>query len=125
MKRQPGTTPFHSSALDTADGREAVQRLRRILEQRHGERITLHDLGDALNLSPFQALRLFQRHCGITPHQYLVRYRVEKASRMLLDGEAIAEVAAQVGFTDQSHMTRHFKKVLGVTPSQYRAIDTA
>jgi AraC-like DNA-binding protein len=122
----PATAPVTGQAPGAArSGRETVRQLREILESRHEERITLHDLGEALNLSPFQALRVFQRHCGITPHQYLVRFRVAKATRMLLEGEPIAEVAAQVGFTDQGHMTKHFKKLLGVTPSKYRTIQAA
>ncbi|MEJ8571532.1 helix-turn-helix transcriptional regulator [Microbaculum marinum] len=120
MERAPAGGPAASAAARSRDGRETVLKLRRILEQRYEERITLHDLSDALDLSPFQTLRVFQRHCGITPHQYLVRYRVEQATRLLRDGEPIAEVAAQVGFTDQSHMTKHFKKLLGMTPSRYR-----
>lgn len=120
MHSQPISTTT-SSVRDADSDRETVQQMRGILEQRHEERITLTDLGHEMNLSPFQTLRVFQRHLGITPHQYLLRYRVEKARLLLCAGEPIAEVAAQVGFTDQSHMTKHFKRLLGTTPSRYRA----
>jgi AraC-like DNA-binding protein len=123
--RQSDASGLHGATGEGGGGDRAIaRRLQRILEQRHEERLTLTDLGDALDLSRFQALRVFRRHCGITPHQYLVRVRVAQASRMLLQGEPIAEVAAQVGFTDQSHMTKHFKRLLGVTPSKYRAMET-
>jgi len=53
------------------------------------------------------------------PHAYQVRIRVEAARRMLLSGFAIATVAAELGFADQSHFTRHFRRVMGITPAQY------
>lgn len=59
---------------------------------------------------------------GLAPHQYLIRHRVEEAKRLLSEKKmAIAEVARQVGFADQSHLTRHFKQVVGVMPKQFIA----
>jgi AraC-like DNA-binding protein len=118
MSGMHGTAACTSTAGHGTRGK--ANELRRLIEARQRERITLRELGRALGLSPFQVLRLFRRHHGVTPHQYLVRLRVAEASRLLRHGEPIAAVAAEVGFADQSHMARHFKRLLGVTPSHYR-----
>lgn len=56
---------------------------------------------------------------GVTPHQYILQRRIEKAKYLLQQGKlSIAEVAATVGFCDQSHFTRYFKRIVGVTPKQ-------
>ncbi len=64
-------------------------------------------------------MRCFTRSFGIAPHRYLLGRRIEAARRRLLDGEPIADVAAAVGFHDQAHLTRHFKRHVGTTPSRY------
>jgi AraC-like DNA-binding protein len=70
-------------------------------------------------LSRFQALRLFRRHYGITPYAYQLHFRIAHAKRSLRGGAPLAQVAANYGFVDQSHFTRHFKRLVGVTPGQY------
>jgi AraC-like DNA-binding protein len=66
-------------------------------------------------------VRSFGREFGLPPHRYLVGRRVEAARRRLLDGEPIADVATAVGFHDQSHLHRHFTRLLGVTPRKFAA----
>jgi AraC-like DNA-binding protein len=61
----------------------------------------------------------FKAHFGVPPTRYLLQVRIDEARRLLRQGEDIAEVAVAVGFADQSHLTRHFKDVLGVTPARY------
>jgi AraC family transcriptional regulator len=66
--------------------------------------------------------RLFKEATGLPPHQYVIARRVERA-RQLLQGSAdlsLAEVAAHAGFSDQSQFARHFKRLVGVTPGQFR-----
>jgi AraC family transcriptional regulator len=85
--------------------------------------IGLADLAQAAHLSPFHLSRLFKKATGRTPHQYLVEVRVNSARSLLTAGagsRSLADIAAAVGFADQSHLTRHFKRVLGVTPKQLR-----
>lgn len=83
------------------------------------QNIKLADLAQAVGMSQYYFCRLFKQSMGITPHQYLVRQRVEKAKHLLLQKElSIAEVALQVGFTHQSHLNRHFKRLLGITPKK-------
>ena len=66
-------------------------------------------------------MRSFSREVGIPPHRYLTGRRLDRARRLLLAGGRPAEVAAEVGFHDQAHLTRHFKRMLGVTPGAYAA----
>lgn len=80
------------------------------------------DLGALSKLwgrSRFSALRLFKRRFGLPPLSYQIHLRVEQAQAALRAGERPARVAADCGFFDQSHLTRHFKRILGTTPAQY------
>ena len=113
--------PENSFQLD--DGSRIAEEIRKLLESHFDKRITLERIGRAFGLSSFQVLRLFQRHHGISPFAYLGRIRIERAVEMLLDGEPIAGVAVAVGFVDQSHMTKHFKRHYGVTPVKYRSLN--
>jgi AraC-like DNA-binding protein len=79
----------------------------------------LRSLSEQLGTSRFSALRAFKRHFGLPPHNYQIHLRVEQAQSGLRAGQSPARVAVDCGFFDQSHMTRHFKRVLGTTPAQY------
>ena len=79
----------------------------------------LYQLAAMQGLSRFQLLRSFKRKYGLSPREYHVRLRIGLAQRALREGQPAAQVAAEYGFVDQSHMTRHFKRLLGVTPMQY------
>jgi AraC-like DNA-binding protein len=95
--------------------------LRDLLDARLSEGITLGEAGRILVVSPAHLVRSFTRRFGISPHRYLVGRRIEAARRQLLDGLPVARVAADVGFHDQAHLTRHFKRHVGTTPGSYRA----
>jgi len=83
--------------------------------------ISLDELAEAAGLSTSHFEVLFKRSTGVTPHQYVVRCRVERARELLgNDDLSLAQVAARSGFCDQSHLTRHFKRIVGITPSGYR-----
>ncbi len=64
-------------------------------------------------------MRVFRQETGLPPHTYLIQLRINQAKAHLQAGETIAEVAAATGFSDQSHLTRRFKRIVGVTPGQY------
>lgn len=91
------------------------------LRDRYTESITLEDLAQSVNLSPLKVLRLCRREWGLPPHRYLIQLRVQQAKRLIIAGMPLAEVAADTGFSDQSHLNRHFKRIFGVTPGQYQA----
>jgi len=84
--------------------------------------LVVADLARSAGCSPDQLQRRMRRVFGITPTQYLLRERVDRAARLLADGqESIATVAARCGFYDQAQLTRHFGRFMGLTPAQYRS----
>jgi len=81
---------------------------------------TLDELAAAAGMSPFALLRAFRDATGLPPHAYLNQLRVRLARRLLDAGLPPADVAAEAGFADQPHLTRHFKRVVGVPPGAYQ-----
>lgn len=79
--------------------------------------LSLSELAAVVQMSPFHFARLFKESTGLAPHQFVIRCRVERAKELLVQGRmAIAGIATEVGFANQSHLTRHFKRIVGVTP---------
>ncbi len=115
-----------SSPLAQTDGAGpspvAVRKAKDYIHDNLGTDMALADIAAAAHLSPFHFCRLFKRATGLAPHQYVLRARVERAKNLLLGRPELplAEVAARTGFSDQSHFTRHFKRLAGVTPGRYR-----
>jgi AraC family transcriptional regulator len=107
----------HDRGLPAAKLRRAVEAINDRIEAG----ISLSELAEAVGVSVSHFEVLFRRSTGLSPHQYLLQQRVDRA-RELLGDEALslAEVAARAGFCDQSHLTRHFRRIVGVTPGQYR-----
>lgn len=105
------------------DRRDAplARRLRDLLEDRLGETFTIADAAAILGVNPSHLVRSFSQAYGIPPHRYVTGRRVDRARHLLLAGHAPAAVAAEVGFHDQAHLTRHFRRVLGTTPGTYAA----
>ncbi|MBD2446381.1 helix-turn-helix transcriptional regulator [Nostoc sp. FACHB-152] len=84
--------------------------------------IKLTDIAELLGISHYYFCHLFKQSVGITPHQYLIQKRIEKAKLLLKNRElSIAEVALECGFIDQSHLTKHFKRLVGLTPKAMRS----
>ena len=87
------------------------------------ENISLNDLAGALALSRYHFARGFREAMGMTPHEFVLRRRVARAQALLRRTRTpLHEIAAMCGFADQSHMTRVFKKQLGMTPGKYRLV---
>jgi AraC-like DNA-binding protein len=99
--------------------RISVQKARAYLEDHYAENISLEELAAFVNLSLFHLLRVFRDAVGLPPHNYLTQVRITRAKQLLLTSMSLAQVALTVGFTDQSHLTKHFKRIMGVTPGQY------
>lgn len=95
-------------------------RLRQVMDyiQSHLEQdLSLNELSAIAQMSPHYFSQLFKQSTGVTPHQFVIRARVERARELLISRKwSIAEVAKMVGFVDQSHLHRHCKRLLGVTP---------
>jgi AraC-like DNA-binding protein len=109
----------HTEEQDPGRANELAERLRDLLEHHAFETVTLAAAGELIGASPAHLVRCFGDAFGIAPHEYVLGRRIEAARQRLLDGEPIAQVAASVGFCDQSHLTRHFKRHVGTTPGRY------
>ena len=99
--------------------------LHRVLDyiQTHlGEEIKLADLSAQLGMSQYYFCRLFRQSMGIAPYQYVIQQRVEWAKRLLRQQQlmAIADIALDCGFSNQSNLCKHFRKLTGMTPNAYR-----
>lgn len=135
------------TALDSGDGSAFADALARLLEclhacERDRRRTTLHaeaaqhafrrfcadptqtpslkELAHAEGLSPYALIRAYRQRFAITPLQYLISLRVERACQLLAEDIEPACVAAKAGFADQAHLTRAFKQRMGTTPAAYR-----
>jgi AraC-like DNA-binding protein len=113
-----GTAPPAAGAAgQPASVADAV---RDILDTDPSAATTLADLSAAVGASPTHLVRQFSRRFGLPPHAYLVGRRVDAARRLLLAGRPPADVAATLGFHDQAHLTRQFRRHVGTTPGRFR-----
>lgn len=97
----------------------AIDRAKEYVHACHSGRVTLDAVAEAAAISRYAVLRAFRREVGVSPYSYVTQVRVEHAKRLLWQGVPIAAVSQRVGFADQSHLTRHFKRLLGVTPGAF------
>ncbi len=107
-KRQYGRLP-----------REKLVRAVEYIQDQLDTDLTVSGIAQAVRMSPDHFTRVFKESTGQSPYQYVVDARVKKARELLTTGNfTISEVARQVGFADQSHLTRHFKRVFGLPPKR-------
>lgn len=85
----------------------------------YARRLTLADLAAAAGTGRYAVIRAFQRQIGMSPYAYLTQVRVERARALLQGGTSVAAAARRVGFSDQSHLTRKFKRFVGITPAAF------
>ncbi len=107
--------PLQSVGRET----QAICRVRDYLMANYDQNPSLQDLANLVSLRPLRLLRVFRKHTGLPPHAFLTQIRVFEARKRLAMGYSLADAALDVGFTDQSHLSRHFKRMTGVTPGQY------
>jgi AraC family transcriptional regulator len=102
------------------------QKLRQTIEyiQAHlGEDLSLNDIANELGMSQYYFCHLFKRSTGISPHQFLIRQRVEQAKHLLKQPErTILSVAMECGFANQSHLAKCFRQYTGINPNQFRKL---
>ena len=101
-----------------------VRKVRDFLEANLSRNVALDNLAELSGLSPYHLVRVFRQEVGLSPHAYFEQARIHRARRLLKEAMPIADVALELGFTDQSHLHRHFKKLTGVTPGAYRSATT-
>jgi AraC-like DNA-binding protein len=99
--------------------RHTIKQALQMINDTIPENISLETLSHQVGLSPFYFTRLFRQYTGLPPHAYRKQQRILLAKQLLRKRIPISQVAAEAGFADQSHLTRHFKQVIGITPGQY------
>jgi len=96
-----------------------VRRAMEYLRERLADSLTLDDLATHAALDKFHLCRAFRTQIGMPPHAYLTHLRVQRAKELLAQGLRASELAPHVGLYDQSQLTRHFRRIVGVTPARY------
>jgi AraC-like DNA-binding protein/ligand-binding sensor protein len=99
-----------------------VTKAKQYIEQQHAEEISLGQVAEAVHVSPFHLCKLFRKSTGMTFTEFVSRTRTEKAKNLLLNPQLrISEIVYEVGFQSLTHFNRIFKKLVGQSPTQYRA----
>lgn len=108
----------NSTAFSVDSYRKSIE----ILNDRLHEKLSLSELAAELELSPFHFAREFKRATGFPPHEYRLQLRVARARELLRQKplKTVATIACELGFSDESHFRRHFKRIVGTTPSKFR-----
>ena len=100
---------------------ELVKKAIDIFEANFSQAIELNDISKQLGISPNHLVRLFKMHCGITPAQYIIKLRVNKAAELLGQKDMdILEIAYMTGFRSSSNFYKCFKEQIGFTPKEFR-----
>jgi AraC family transcriptional regulator len=120
LLRQHSTSANSSPLPQGGFTKLQLQRATDFMQAHLGDSLTLVDLAQATGLSPSHFARRFKVTTGLPPHQFLMQLRVERAKRMLAGGTTIIEIALACGFTHQEHMTRIFRRAVGMTPAAFR-----
>ena len=113
----------HTSSMGSlrAPGRESmiVNRVREYIIANYERTISLSELEQLTGFSLFHVNRIFSKAVGVPPHEFQTQTRISEAKKLILAGHSLANVAAAVGFADQSHFHRHFRRLMKVTPGEY------
>jgi AraC-like DNA-binding protein len=108
-----------AAKIGSEPAKGVARQLRELLDERFREKVTLREAADAIHAHSAHLVRMFSREFGISPHQYLTGRRVDLARQFLLDGMPPSAAATAVGFCDQSHLNRTFKRLLGTSPGRF------
>jgi len=116
LQRHASFTP-PSSKTYTDSGK--VKTILEKIHMEYSENLSLESLAKDVGVSSYALLRLFKKQVGTSPYLLQAGLRIKKAKEQVTSGISLADAAVSCGFTDQSHMTRQFKRWLGVTPGEY------
>jgi AraC-like DNA-binding protein len=108
-----------SHSIDFGYEPKAVSRIKDYLNAHFKKNVRIDELTRITQLSRAYLIRSFQCCVGIPPYAYLIQTRIRHAKKLLAKKMPVAQVAYEMGFSDQSHLTRHFKSITGITPKQY------
>ena len=98
---------------------KAVALIKEYLTDNYRQNVSIDELTQLTGLNRAYLIRLFRRTVGIPPYAWLLQVRIERAKKLLARGDSIVDAALETGFADQSHLTRYFRNMLGITPGQF------
>lgn len=104
-------------------GHERLTPIYLLIEERYGDPgLGLEQMAETIRVSPQYLNALFRKSWGVSPYQYLLKFRIQKSKELLLEdrGRAVKDIAADVGFLDDSHFVHTFRRLAGMTPVQFR-----
>ena len=110
---------FGRRAEETVGVSGAAVRVREYIDAHFAEPLSLEELSSVAGLSPFHLNRLFCAEVGMAPHAYQMHRRIERSKRMLREHHPIADTALEMGFADQSHFSKFFRRIVGTTPANF------
>ncbi|MCP3924151.1 MAG: AraC family transcriptional regulator [Desulfobacterales bacterium] len=110
---------FSYSGRDLGNVCKKMDYIREKIDSDFTENLSLEQLSHDINISPYALMRQFKKKTGISPYLYQSNLRIRNAKNLLVKGYPLVEAALESGFHDQSHLTKHFKKWIGVTPGDY------
>lgn len=118
LQHYSSVIPQHSNRKTPAN--QEIFQVIQFMRERLEDEIQLTDLAAMANMSQSHFIRIFKQQTGYTPHNYLIRLRIERSKFLIRSGKiGLKEIASQVGFADQGHFTRLFKRETGLTPKLY------
>lgn len=121
LLRHYTSAPIDIKELAQGLTRQQVKRVTDYVLAHLSQELSLDGLAEQAGFSPYHFARLFRQATGESPHQFVLRQRVEGAQRLLKETNAsLTHIALESGFANQSHLTRIFKRQLGLTPRAYR-----
>jgi len=103
---------------DSFDNKRVIRDTVDYIQDTKALNLSLDELANNVNLSKYHFLRVFKNNLGITPHNYIVAYKIQRAKDLILNGDSLSDVSLEVGFSDQSHFIKNFKKIYGYTPKK-------
>ncbi len=94
----------------------------KFLDKNLENNLSISDIADAVNLSKYYFSRIFKEETGLTPYDYYMQMKVKKVKLLLRNNLDLVELAYKMGFYDQSHLNKCFKKHVGITPGEYKKV---
>lgn len=119
---QDGLTLLAESRLQRLEKERCLKGLKAGLLKVPELPFTIEEMSEKVCISPFHLIRQFKKEMGLTPHQFQLQCRIRKAQKLLLERKTVTEVAFEMGFCDQSHFDKSFKKLVGMSPAAYQSI---
>jgi AraC-like DNA-binding protein len=119
LHRVVGAGRARGDTLASIQNDQGVRRARDLLHAQFNGEVSLDELASAAGANKFSLLRAFSREIGMTPHTYQMHLRVARARRLITARTPLAEVAQEIGYSEQSALNRAFKQLVGVTPGDY------